>query len=273
MNPLEVAVAYAARGWPVFPASWDGRKHPLVKWGEVAITDPVQIADWWRRWPRALIGMPTGRRSGIVVVDVDIKDPAAYGPDTLAYALDCAVLPTTPIAHTASGGFHIYFAVNPRVEIRNSAGEKELGRGLDVRGQGGYVVLPSPGSGYSWDPHWNFDTVAPVMAPAWLGHRQRPERADRHGRRLDPQAILAEACRRIRQAGPGDRHDTINREAFSVAALVAAGVLDRADAWHQAAAATLALVASTGGDLKKAERDLADAFKDGLAAAPRRTRR
>src|SRR6516165_1844652 len=65
------------------------------------------------------------------------------------------------------------------IEIRNSVGKHGLGPGLDVRGQGGYAVVPCPGSGYRWDPHCNFDTVPPHPAPAWLGHRQKQSRTAR----------------------------------------------------------------------------------------------
>ena len=54
----------------------------------------------------------------------------------------------------------------PATVARNSAGL--IGPGLDVRGDGGYCILPSPGSGYFWDPLHNFETVAMARAPDWL---------------------------------------------------------------------------------------------------------
>lgn len=265
MTPLD----YASRGWPVFPVSWDGGKHPLIKaWGTTATTDQSQIAAWWRRWPRALIGVPTGRRSGLVVLDIDVKQPDANGYDTID-ALGLGFLPDTPLVHTRSGGLHVYFGCIG-LEIRNSAGKKGLGPGLDVRGEGGLVVVPSPGSGYSWDAHCNLDTLALVPAPAWLGHREKAAGpAHRQGRRLAPQTILDAACENIRRAARGERHDVLNREAFSVAALVGAGALDERTARHQLAAATTAMVWRSGGEIAKAERDLEDAFTAGLRAPGR----
>ena len=263
---------YAARGWPVFPASWDGKKIPLIKeWGPNASTDLAVISAWWQRWPDAWIGVPTGRRSGVVVLDIDIKRPDANGYDTLD-DLGLGILPDTPLAHTRSGGLHVYFGCIG-FEIRNSAGKKGLGPGLDVRGEGGLVIVPSAQSGYEWDPHCNLDTLALVPAPAWLGHREKDARpANREGVRLAPVAILDTACDNIRRADKGERHDVLNREAFSVATLVGAGALDEQTARHQLAAATTAMVWRSGGDLKKAERDLEDAFADGLRA-PRRAAR
>src|SRR5262249_1171336 len=152
----------------------------------------------------------------------------------------------TPIAHTPSGGVHVYFACNPAVEIRNSAGTKGLG--LDVRGDGGQVVVPGPG-GYWWDPHSNFDTVAPMPAPVWLGRRApKPanSRSDQH--ELDPSTILRTACDNIRNAATGERHDVLNREAYSIGGLVAVGALNRSTALHQLEAATLAMATRTKGE-------------------------
>jgi hypothetical protein len=183
MTPLDQAIAYAALRRPVFPCRWQesGRKRPLTPRGFLdASCDPAIIGKWWRRWPEALIGMPTGPASGLVVLDIDIKDSRANGFDSLE---DLGhVLPETPMVHTASGGVHAYFADSPDRELRNSAGL--LGPGLDVRGAGGYVILPSPGSGYEWDPIWNFDTVAPVAASNWLWPSSRdPHLRHQCGRR------------------------------------------------------------------------------------------
>jgi hypothetical protein len=280
VSAAEQALAYARdRGWPVFPTKLvprpDGTfdKVPCVKWAKdeadraaVDARDPSTIRKWWRRWPEAVISIPTGSRSGIIVLDIDCKK-GRNGFDTLA-DLGKAILPDTPISHTPSGGVHVYFA-RTELEIRNSAGTKGLGTGLDIRGDGGQVVLPSSDSGYWWDPHSNFDTVALLPAPAWLGHREkRPTAAagSRPGRALDPGAILRNACDNIRAAADGERHDILNREAYSIGGLVGAGALDQAIALHELEAATLAMAWRSGGDRDKAERDLASAFAEGMRA-------
>jgi hypothetical protein len=172
MTPVSAALNYAQRGSPVFPCRAEGerRKCPLIDRGlHAANRDEAQIRDWWSRWPNALIGVPTGHASGFVVLDVDVKYPDRHGFDTLD-ALGFAALPETPMAHTASGGLHLHFALPLDVEIGCTEGDKGrgIGLGLDWRGRGGYVIVPSPGSGYEWDPHWNFDTVALAPVPAAL---------------------------------------------------------------------------------------------------------
>jgi hypothetical protein len=67
-------------------------------------------------------------------------------------------LPETPPVFTRSGGEHVYFAYDGKPEIRNSEGKYGLGPGADIRGEGGWVVLPCPDSGYVWHSKFNFDT-------------------------------------------------------------------------------------------------------------------
>jgi hypothetical protein len=230
MTAAEQAQAYAKTGWPVFPCREAGplRKRPYVARGFHAATrDPEIIGRWWRQWPQALIGVPTGAASDIVVLDIDVKDPRADGFDTLE---DLGIiLPATPMVHTPSGGLHCLFA-NPARELKCNAGL--IGPGLDVRAEGGYVIVPSPGSGYYWDPVWNLDTVTPLPAPDWLWpHRpSRPlgkiptftlgEGLTAYGR-----AALERACEAIAHAGPGMQEKTLNAECFSIGTLAAAGGL------------------------------------------------
>jgi hypothetical protein len=285
MTPLDQALAYAER-WPVFPTGLiprsDGTfdKVPLVKWAKdpkdraaVDARDPVTIARWWLRWPDAAISIPTGARSGVIVLDIDVKK-GRNGFDTLA-DLGKSILPDTPIAHTPSGGVHVYFACNKQVEIRNSAGVKGLGTGLDVRGDGGQVVLPGPG-GYWWDPHANFDTLVPMPAPAWLGRRppkQRNSSTSGRAGRFDPQAFLGEACRRIRTAPDGTKHDTIRQETFRVATLVRDRLLTEHEARHALEAEIMPIGMRYDGDTAKVAGDYHGSFAEGLAAPARRPQR
>jgi putative DNA primase/helicase len=275
----KIALDYALRyHWPVFPVALtrlsNGKidKRPLVKWGTFASCDPAQIEAWWRRWPRAVIGVSTGRPSGVIILDIDIKD-GRHGFDTLAH-LGRAILPPTPMAHTRTGGVHTLFADRADTEIRNSVGVKGLGEGLDIRGTGGFFVPPCPGSGYTWDPHYNLETVPLMLAPIWLGYHPSKERsngAGRNGKTFNPQAILDEACTSIRTAADGEKHHTLNRETFSVATLVAAELLREVDARRALKTAVSILIQHSDAEPQRTWKTFECAFADGLAA-PRRTR-
>jgi len=228
---LSVALSYGNGGWAVFPCAPTTKK-PLIKdWPNIATRDAVQIESWWRRWARALIGCTAGEKNGFVVLDVDVHDRGKFGFDTLA-DLDSAILPMTPLAHTRSGGLQVYFK-RPAAGLRNTTGSRGrgIGPGLDWRGDGGYVVLPSPESGYWWDPHCNFDTVPLAEAPPTLLPRdlERPvaERPVRPATGLSPyaEAALDSACHRIIDVPNGEQRDTLNGEAFAIGTLAGAGAI------------------------------------------------
>ena len=148
MNTVDFALKYADAGFQSFPCRVRD-KTPLVKWADMATTERNMLAGWWDTFQDANIGIATGKRSGLIVIDID-KDHDGY--ETLeTLQAQYGKLPETPVVKTGSGGEHIYFK-HPGFEIRNSAGK--LGRGIDVRGDGGYVVAPPSvhpnGNRYEW---------------------------------------------------------------------------------------------------------------------------
>lgn len=188
MNMLPAALAYAQRlNWPVFPVQGISNghctcgklqcdrpgKHPignLVPHGlKDASTDPDIIARWWKEAPWANIGVVTGAISGLVVLDVDV----IKGGDDSLFALEQTYgkLPETVMALTGSGGFHYLFAhPGGKTRIKNSV--DTLGVGLDIRGDGGYIVVaPSlhiHGRQYAWEESCK-PLVAPIAeVPPWL---------------------------------------------------------------------------------------------------------
>src|SRR5688500_5972818 len=68
------ARTYCEAGWSVIPARVEG-KRALVRWREWQRSAPCleQLRTWWGRWPRANLAVITGRVSGVVVVDVDVR--------------------------------------------------------------------------------------------------------------------------------------------------------------------------------------------------------
>jgi replicative DNA helicase len=147
MNTLEHALFYAGRGWSVFPLK-ERDKVPTVKWADVCTTEANMIKGWWEYAPASNIGIATGKKSGITVLDVDASHD---GYESLAALIEqYGGLPETPVAKTGGGGEHIFFKYAEGT--RNSAGK--LGRGLDIRSEGGYVVGASSrhpnGNLYEW---------------------------------------------------------------------------------------------------------------------------
>ena len=198
MTPLGAALKYAVRGWPVFPC--DAQKIPRTKHGfKDATTVERQVREWWSRWPYALIGMPTGERTGLAVLDVDMKN-GKNGLRTLARLLGTDELPVTPTAHTQTGGLHLHFRRRERGFANTAgAGGRGIGEGLDWRCDGGYVIVPAPSSGYSWDPRQNYATCSPIDVPRCCC-RTRPSNRETHPRVMATAALAWP--RRPRSASP-----------------------------------------------------------------------
>ena len=145
----EHALRYVQQwGWPVFPVT-PGAKTPLTAHGfHDASTDPEQIEAWWTQWPDANIGVPTGAGTKVFVVDCDIKNDKP-GRESFKELH----LPKTLSSRTPTGGWHAFFW-HPGKEIRNRT---NLRPGIDIRGDGGYVVVP-PSKVFPFPP---------ILMPAW----------------------------------------------------------------------------------------------------------
>ncbi len=167
-NPLlDAALAYAARGWRVFPANPTDR-HPFVKWGLQATTNPGVIRQWWHYRPRALVCIATGP-SGLAVADLDVKH-GADGPGRFAeLERTYGAAPRTLTQTTPSGGQHLIFAgqiKTTRGVIGRTPGEKASP--IDTRGVGGMIVA-APSAGYTMHEDAELgDVLDPAALPEWL---------------------------------------------------------------------------------------------------------
>lgn len=143
---MDAAIKYAELNIPVMPLHWickdgscsckDGSKcdnkgkHPLYSgWHKNSTTDIEQIKKWWTEKPHANIGVPTGEKSGWLVLDVD------DGGDATLVELEDAhgKLPDTVTAITGSGGRHKIFKYPKGIKIPNKT---KFAKGLDTRSKG-----------------------------------------------------------------------------------------------------------------------------------------
>jgi hypothetical protein len=265
------ALAYATHGWPVLPVALavDGRcscgwpprlcnpdrspgKHPLNRGGcRNASADPEQVRAWWRRWPAANVGVAAGARSGLGVLDVD-GEPGRLS--LAAIEAEQGPLPGTVTAITSRGCHLLY---RWAAGLGNGAGT--YGRGLDHRGEGGYILAPPSvhpsGHVYRWlsaddsDPQpwarplppWPVDAL-----PLAKGEPEQPAPATSvrptvrgiagiHGEG-SPGGILEGLVRCVLDAPrpgpgtPGERNTRLNWAAFRAGEHIRAGKLHRTTA-------------------------------------------
>jgi len=258
---LEAAHEYAARGWPVFPCAVK-EKLPLFptahpegdplrgvcrgECGRVghglydATVDPDIIAEWWKRHPRANVGLPTGLAFDVL----DVDGPEALealesvgGPAIVKEVGGLLVCDDDIDGPTVSTprGWHCYVAPTGRGNTVNLAGLA----GIDWRGRGGYVIAPPSrkADGGTWD--WMTGTPRDLgpdteirSAPAWVLQLFDRQGADttpgvtRHaGRTGYGAAALERELGRLASAQEGARNHQLNKSAHALGQLVGAGAL------------------------------------------------
>lgn len=241
------ALAAAQRGLPVFPVhvrTDEGRcscgqdcaspaKHPLTRRGVLdASADPKTVAGWWERWPWANLGIPTGKASGVVVLDCD---PRHDGFRTLAKLVKAGAGLATLEVQTGGGGVHLWFRLPDGVDVTNSNKGivDQFGGGLDVRGTGGYVLIPPSlhisGQRYRWAtgtlrplPAWLVEVLNPPPPPPQPVMTQVAPASsygslDRYWRSVLESRLLELASTSI------NRNDALNEAAFRMGQIVAHG--------------------------------------------------
>jgi hypothetical protein len=240
---------------PVFPCRGEDKRPTCPHGFHDAAAEPAAIRRLWRRWPGPLVGVPTGEASGFDVLDVD----GPRHPDGAEwYAARRDRLPATRVHRTRSGGLHVLFRHRPG--MRCWAGRPVPG--IDGRSDGGYVVWwPATGLPVPCDSR-------PAPWPDWLAEElallptrrlPAPPRIIEVGRdsRAYCAAALQNAVRRIATAPIGNRNAELNREAYGIGRVVAAGWLDGQEAADALAAAAVA----AGLQWREIEATLRSAFR------------
>lgn len=230
---LSAALEYAAQGFPVFPVK-PHAKVPLNSNGvKGATTDAEKLRRFWRDFPGAWIGLAGGGPLRLVVIDIDVDETKGADGRASIAALEQLRddLPRTRTIHTPRGGEHRYFTLPVQFDVslvKNSA--SKLGPAIDVRATNGYVVAP-PSDGYTVTD----DSPLAELPASWAALLMPPVRVEPPVS-LAPtgdgyaMAALKDAVNKISGADEGERNDTINRQAFGIAGLVAGGGLGESEA-------------------------------------------
>jgi len=277
---LHEALNYVQRGWSVIPLEPQdktpyrellpyifehGRLKPTWAQFQRIPASEIRVRNWWGEKPNANIGLVTGQASGFFVLDCDTAQAA--------HNVRARGLPINTVAVGTKCGIHFYFAL-PEFPIHNRV---KFQPGMDIRGEGGYVVAPPskhPSGGIYW---WLTSNRSPLPAPEWLLDILHPHAtqyrapADRylhikHGDRYARAAFNGEYLLVV-NAPEGKRNDTLNRACYNLGQLVGDGLLDRSEV----ETALLSAALSIGQNEREARATIASGVGDGMAN-PRSTR-
>ena len=225
----DTADLYVSLGFKVFPLGY-GSKLPAIKGGrgfKDASDDPDRIDAWAKQFPKANIAIATGDVSGILVIDIDPRNGGLKTVNDLAAR--GMVFPAGPKARTGNGGLHLLFQI-PSGELR-----KTLGAGVDIKGNGGYIVAapswiaPSKsGKGGPYEWLVSCETVAIPSLPTWaIKAIVKPQHV---APKFDPQNVSGSAersiegmARKLSISGQGQRNDLLNWCAYRAGQLVREG--------------------------------------------------
>lgn len=221
---VDDAIRYAEHGLAVFPLQPHGKQPTDGSRGfKDATTNVGQIRSWWSYAPDMNIGMATGAASGgVFVIDVDQHGETDGGLELSVWQAEHGRFPETASSVTGSGGTHYFFKAPAGVSVKSAA---HVIPGVDVRGDGGYVVLPPSvhpnGNRYEWDMEpWEDCEIAEADATVLefvrtdgAQERQRFELPDviPQGKRDD--TLFRYACSLQAQGLPDDKIMTIVSDA------------------------------------------------------------
>lgn len=205
MSNESAALDYLEKGLSIIPirgpvyANGSDSKTPLVAWGQYQkrFAKKSEVEEWFKKWPKANIGVITGLISGICIVDFDSKEAVEWGENKNIL--------TTPLVKT-SRGLHAYYRYPVTKTIKNST-DRSLK--IDIRGEGGYAVLPpsthDSGAKYEWVKGYSISDIE--LAPL-------PGIFLTNGNEKNPQSVFLEKPKLkelYRGSSTGDRNHTLAR--------------------------------------------------------------
>lgn len=219
---LQAALDYRDQGRSVIPVE-PGAKTPAVRWTRFQVERATerQIRRWWD-FADFNVGIVCGRISNLIALDVDLR----AGGDMSLARLEAAHRPVGGLEVATPGGAHRWFT-HPGGRIPNST--STLGAGLDVKADGGMIVVPPserPDGAYRFGRL--FDADVPPL-PDWLARllvRQEKPRAWRSAGRAPSGRYLDAAVRGVladlRATTEGDRNNMLFKATCRILELGAA---------------------------------------------------
>lgn len=265
---------FVERDLPVLPLVARQKRPAIPRGLHGATTDKKELKRYFGNNPHANYGVSTGGTSNIFVLDIDGR----AGRRSLSRLIaKHGKLPRTVTVLTGNGE-HRYFRGNGTA-IKNSAGR--LGEGLDIRGDGGYVVGPGSvhpsGRVYSFKEGRALNEAAIAKTPPWLlalvtSDRPRPpaktqvEVPINKPRRLTAymQAAQRRELERLSRAPNHQRNHYLNRSAFRLGQLLPYGVLDEDGCTHK--------LSEVARDIGLEESEIIPTIRSGLSAGSRSPR-
>jgi hypothetical protein len=239
------------RGWPLFPCAERGKTPLIGDWPRRASSHADVISRWAKKHERCNWAVPTGPASGVFAIDVD----GEVGENSFCALVELYGTWSQTLTAITGRGRHFYFDFPASGTIRNSSGK--LGAGIDVRGDGGYCIIPPSthpsGAVYEWNGNsqvataadWLLKSITSAARPAVESNEIGilPE-----GRRNDGLTRLAGAMRRrgksrseieyellaanLRRCRPPLSDDEVMKIAASVARYAAGGLDPLEAAWQ-----------------------------------------
>lgn len=148
--------SYADLGWSVFPVKgpaygkdYKDTKASLVEWKPYQTRKPTaeEISNWLRKFPKASVAVATGPINGIFVVDIDSEEWTKHFPN--------ADFGTTWKSLSKRGCHYFYKWQDWMRNIKTTGSEVGDIDGFDIRGEGGYAIVPNdndPDRKWSYSP-------------------------------------------------------------------------------------------------------------------------
>lgn len=256
MTHLPEALQLAQLGWKVFalgptghpypncktcresclaPSDYEACDHLICHATYAGTDDPARLEAMWTQLPQSLIGVRTGAPSGLIVIDFDLHSTAKNGGISAQKLQDKGWIPRTVSAKTGGGGLHLYYS-HPGIPIPNDNRGK-LGPGADVKGEGGFVIVPRSAKRgklpYSWvqglDP-WSrpVASLPEAAVMAITKSDDKPIKFNGESVTEGNQNLVEKwenALTQLRDAGVGERNANLYYAACRGGEVVAAGKL------------------------------------------------